>query len=87
MRARVEAIYQYHLVNNMNWSMYTANRATHLKIVGVGLAAALMVAVVGIGISARELNLGTDIITAQTPTVIRAGGPVMFTDRSGPVVR
>ena len=67
--------------------MYTANRATHLKIVGVGLAAALMVAVVGIGISARELNLGTDIITAQTPTVIRAGGPVMFTDRSGPVVR
>jgi hypothetical protein len=87
VRARVEAIYQYHLVNNMNWSMYTANRATHLKIVGVGLAAALMVAVVGIGISARELNLGTDIITAQTPTVIRAGGPVMFTDRSGPVVR
>jgi hypothetical protein len=87
VRARVEAIYQYHLVNNMYWSMYTANRATHLKIVGVGLAAALMVAVVGIGISARELNLGTDIITAQTPTVIRAGGPVMFTDRSGPVVR
>ena len=40
MRARVEAIYQYHWVNNMNWSMYTANRATHLKIVVVGLAAA-----------------------------------------------
>ncbi|MGA9083100.1 MAG: hypothetical protein WB390_11655 [Pseudolabrys sp.] len=70
----------------MNWSMYTANRTTHLKIVVVGLAAALMIAV--IGISARELNLGTDIMTAQPPpTVIKAGGPVVFTDRSGPVVR
>jgi len=26
-------------------------------------------------------------MTAQTPTVIKAGGPVAFTDRSGPVVR
>ena len=66
----------------MDWSMYTAGRTTHLKIVVVGFAAALMIAV--IGISARELNLG---MTAQTPTVIKAGGPVVFTDRSGPVVR
>ena len=69
----------------MNWSLYTADRATHLKIVVVGLAAALMIAV--IGISARELNLGMDIMTAQSPTVIKAGGPVVFTDRSGPTVR
>ena len=69
----------------MNWSMYTANRTTHIKVVVVGFAAALMIAV--IGVSARELNLGTDIMTAQTPTVIKAGGPVVFTDRSGPVVR
>ena len=69
----------------MNSSLYTANRTTHLKIVVVGLAGALMIAV--IGISARELNLGTDIMTAQTPTVIKAGGPVVFTDRSGPVIR
>jgi hypothetical protein len=85
VRARVDAIYQHHWVNKMNWSMYTANRTTHLKIVVVGLATALMIAV--IGISARELNLGTDIMTAQTPTVIKAGGPAVFTDRSGPVVR
>jgi len=51
----------------------------------VGLSAAIMIAV--IGISARELNLGTDIMTTQTPTVIKAGGPVVFTDRSGPVIR
>ena len=69
----------------MNWSMYTANRTTHLKIVVVGLVAALMIAV--IGISAHELNLGTDIMSAQTPTVIKAGAPVVFTDRSGPVIR
>jgi hypothetical protein len=69
----------------MNWSLYTANRTTHLKIVVVGLVAAIMIAL--IGISARNLNLGTDIMTAQTPSVIKAGGPVVFTDRNGPVVR
>jgi hypothetical protein len=69
----------------MNWSLHTANRTTHLKIVVVGLAAAIMIVV--IGISARELNLGTDIMAAQTQTVIKAGGPIVFTDRSGPVVR
>jgi hypothetical protein len=69
----------------MNWSLYRADRTTHLKIVVVGLVAALLIAV--IGISARQLNLGTDIMTAQNPTVIKAGGPVVFTDRSGPTVR
>jgi hypothetical protein len=69
----------------MNWSMYTADRTTHLKIVVVGLAAALLISV--ISISAREFNLGTDIMTAQTSTVIKAGGPVIFTDRSGSTIR
>jgi hypothetical protein len=69
----------------MNWSMYTADRTTHLKIVVVGLAAALLISV--IGIAAKQLNLGTDIMTAQTPTVIKAGGPVIFTDRAGATIR
>jgi len=69
----------------MNWSMYTADRTTHFKIVGVGLVAALLIAVIGIAV--RELNLGTDIMAAQTPTVIKAGGPAVFTDRSGSVIR
>ena len=69
----------------MNWSMYTADRTTHLKIVVVGLCAALLIAV--IGISVRDLNLGTDVMTAQSPTVIKAGGPVVLTDRNGPTVR
>ena len=73
------------LEDAINWSMYTADRTTHLKIVVVGLVAALLVSI--IGISARELNLGTDIMTAQSPIVIKAGGPVVFTDRSGSTIR
>jgi hypothetical protein len=69
----------------MNWSLYTADRATHVKIVAVGLAAALLIAV--IGISAHQLNLGTDIMSAQGPVVIKAGGPVVMTDRQAPVIR
>ena len=69
----------------MNSSMYTADRSTHLKIVAVGLIAVLLIAV--IGISGRELNLGTDIMTARAPIVIKAGVPMVFSDRSGPVVR
>jgi hypothetical protein len=69
----------------MNWSMYTADRTTHLKIVVVGLAAALLIAV--IGISARQLNLGTDILTAQNPSIIKVGGPVAFTARGGAIIR
>lgn len=65
--------------------MYRADRSTHLKVVAVSLVAAFLI--VAIGISARELNLSTDIMTAQSPTVIKAGGPVVFTDRSGPVIR
>jgi hypothetical protein len=69
----------------MNWSMYTADRTTHLKIVVVGLCAALLIAV--IALSARELNLGVDIMSAQGPTVYKAGGPVAFTSRDGTIVR
>jgi hypothetical protein len=69
----------------MNWSLYTADRATHIKVVVVGLAAALLIAV--IGISASQLNLGIDITTAQGPTVIKAGGPVAVTEKAAPLIR
>jgi hypothetical protein len=60
----------------MNWSMYTADRTTHLKVVVVGLCAALLISV--IAISAQQLNLGVDIMTAQGPQVYKAGGPVVM---------
>jgi hypothetical protein len=85
MNLRARSLQAKSLEDAMNWSMYTADRTTHLKIVVVGLVAALLIAV--IGISAREFNLGTDILTAQTPAVIKAGGPVIFTDRSGSTIR
>lgn len=69
----------------MNWSIYTADRTTHLKIVVVGLSAALLIAT--IGIAAHNLNLGTDILTAQGPTVIKAGGPMVLTTREAPTIR
>jgi len=69
----------------MNWSLYTADRATHLKIVVVGLSAALLIAV--IGIAAHRLNLGTDILTAQAPSVIKAGAPMAFSERNAPTIR
>jgi hypothetical protein len=69
----------------MNWSMYTADRSTHLKIVVVGLFAALLVAV--IGISATQLNLGVDVMTAQGPQVYKAGQPVTMTVREGTTIR
>jgi hypothetical protein len=69
----------------MNWSMYTVDRITHLKIVVVGLSAALLISV--IGIAAQQLNLGTDIMAAPGVTMIKAGAPVVFTDRSLSVIR
>ena len=69
----------------MNWSIYSADRGTHLKIVVVGLTFALLVAV--IGISAHEFNLGTDIMTAQAPTVIQAQKITAFSARDGVTIR
>lgn len=69
----------------MNWLIHRADRATHIRIVVVGLAAAVLVGVVAI--SAHRLNLGTDIMTAQGPTVIKAGGPVMLGGSDASVVR
>lgn len=69
----------------MNWSLYSADRSTHLKIVVVGLSFALLVAI--IGIAAHELNLGTDIMSAQAPTVIQANKTTVFTARDGITIR
>ena len=69
----------------MNWSIYSADRGTHLKIVVVGLSFALLVA--AIGIAAHEFNLGTDIMTAQGPTMIHAHKTTLFSEREGVTIR
>jgi hypothetical protein len=68
----------------MNWSMYTTDSTTHLKIVVVGLSAALLISVMSI--AGQQPNLGTDIMATQGPTQIKASAPMIFTDRSLPAI-
>lgn len=67
----------------MNHSIYSADRATHLKIVVVALVCATAVA--GIGVAARVGNVGpAGLTTARlqgTGPILRAGQPVAVTQR------
>ena len=60
----------------MNHSMYSADRATHLKIVVIGIACATAVAMVGIFANAGSgLDLGTaPLVKAGQPAVV-SGNP------------
>jgi hypothetical protein len=66
----------------MNHSIYSADRATHLKIVVVALVAGIVVA--GFGITART---GSDDGLTQTARVIKAGKPVAITSSDASLVR
>ena len=67
----------------MNHSIYSADRATHLKIVVVALVAAVVVT--GLSISARLSNV--DDGYAQTASVIKADKPVAVTSSNTSMVR
>jgi hypothetical protein len=74
----------------MNHSIYSADRATHLKIVVVALVCATAVA--GVGVAARVATVQTAATaTARvqgTGPVLRAGQPVTITTREdAPTVR
>jgi hypothetical protein len=66
----------------MNHSIYSADRATHLKIVAVALLAGIAVA--GFGIATRS---NADDGYAQTARIIKAGKPVIVTSTDASVVR
>ncbi len=66
----------------MNHSIYSADRATHLKVVVVALVAGVVVA--GLGISAR---INSDDGYAQSARVIKAGQPVTITSSNTSMVR
>ena len=71
----------------MNHSLYSADRATHLKIIAVALVAGTMVA--GVGIAARmDSNAGTATaaVKADKP-VLKAGKPVVYTSSETTAVR
>ena len=67
-----------------NYSMFTADRMTHLKIVVVALVCATLVA--GIGIAARVTD-GTPGSARMEATVIKAGTPVQASTTDGNTVR
>ena len=66
----------------MNHSIYSADRATHMKIVVVALIAGIAVA--GFGISAR---LTAEDGYAQTARVIKAGKAVAITSSDTSIIR
>jgi hypothetical protein len=66
----------------MNHSIYSADRATHIKIVIVALMTAVVLA--GFGISARG---GSNDGYAQTAGVIKIGKPIMVTSSNATAIR
>jgi hypothetical protein len=63
----------------MNHSLLNADRTTQLKIMMVVLIA--VVAVIAVGINARVAGTDADAQAKINDTVIKAGGPVMYTTR------
>jgi hypothetical protein len=62
----------------MNHSMYSADRATHLKIVVIGLLCATVVAVIGIFADVSKLDLGTAaLFKAGQPTTMSGQVPTI----------
>jgi hypothetical protein len=66
----------------MNHSIYSADRATHLKIVVVALFAAVVVAAVGI-----TARINADDGYAHAARVFKAGNPVAVTSSNTSMVR
>jgi hypothetical protein len=62
----------------MNHSMYSADRATHLKILVVGFLCAIIVAIVGITAHIGSLDLGTaPLVKAHFSTVVTGDLPAI----------
>jgi hypothetical protein len=55
----------------MNHSIYSADRATHLKIVVVGVLCAVLVAAIGTFAHISDVDLGTtQLVKAGQPTAV-----------------
>ncbi len=68
-----------------NTSMRTADRLTHLKIVGVSLAAAFAVIGVGLAASRTAPDMSTQL-EAKAP-MLKAGKPVIWSINEGSLIR
>jgi len=66
----------------MNYSIYSADRTTHLKIVIVALVAGIAIA--GLGLSSRA---NFEAASTQTAGVVIAGNPMAMTSSDALVTR
>ena len=66
----------------MNYSIYSADRSTHLKIVVVALIAGIAVA--GLGLAS---HVTSDATSTQTAGVYKAGKPMTMTSSDALVAR
>jgi hypothetical protein len=66
----------------MNYSIYSADRTTHLKIVVVALVAGIAIA--GLGLSSRA---NPDAAFTQTSSVVKADKPLVMTSSDALVTR
>jgi hypothetical protein len=70
----------------MNFSFFTCDRGTHVKVVAVALVAAIVMAVGGI--HARVGDAGGLAADAKTNgTVVKAGKPAVYSTRNDSAVR
>ncbi|TAK47043.1 MAG: hypothetical protein EPO23_12905 [Xanthobacteraceae bacterium] len=69
----------------MNHSFYSADRATHLKILVIGVAAAMLVSVVGL--SARMTSGEGISMQASGSAVIKADKPMVWTSNADSTIR
>jgi hypothetical protein len=71
----------------MNFSLLTADRMTHVKIVGVALVAATVVTVVGLTARVGGDSGSVAASKAQPTAVVKAGRPAIYTSNGALVVR
>lgn len=69
----------------MNFSLFTCDRTTHVKIVAVALVAAIVVAVAGI--HARTSDPSLTASAKPTLTVVKAGKPAVYSTRQDQTIR
>ena len=63
----------------MNYSLATADRTTHLKVVVVALVAAILVVAVGIAARVTSADTETARVRTQGVVVVKAGTPTAYT--------
>ena len=68
-----------------NFSMFTADRMTHVKIVAMALVCATLVA--GIGVAAHVTDISATARGQMVATVIMAGKPVTASTSDNRIVR